>query len=249
MEGLDEEEHAAVAREELELSRMRLSVVQLEREVALENEAIADLEQQRGSATASLETLQDECAALTAQLHERQRMEARQVGLAKLLKLQLTIATQLHGVAEHLSKVSAAGTALREQHANSMPTASLSHGSSCAMTADCASGSLAEVLHTSERETQELRRALKRQQQLVSDAHRQLLELSTRRNPRGAAAAAPDVATLRAALAEQEMARLMAEARCDELQSQVRLLEEQGLRRRLHPLPDAHQARAPVIMR
>ena len=44
-----------------------------------------------------------------------------------------------------------------------------------------------------------------------------------------------DVHELQAAVAEQEMRRLIAEARCDELSAQVRLLEEKGLRLRLHP--------------
>jgi hypothetical protein len=43
-----------------------------------------------------------------------------------------------------------------------------------------------------------------------------------------------DVNALRAAVAEQEMARMMAEARADELHAQMKLLEERALRRRLH---------------
>ena len=71
---------------------------------------------------------------------------------------------------------------------------------------------------------------------LTDDVDGVLLELATRGRPLGAAAAvSSDVTELRAALAEQEMRRLMAEARADELAAQVRLFEERGLRLRLHP--------------
>ena len=45
----------------------------------------------------------------------------------------------------------------------------------------------------------------------------------------------------RARARPQEMARMMADARGDELTAQVRLLEEQGLRLRLHPPPLANE--------
>ena len=48
---------------------------------------------------------------------------------------------------------------------------------------------------------------------------------------------AAEAEALRATLAEMETARMLAEARADELAAQVRLLEEQGLRLRLHPPP------------
>ena len=71
-------------------------------------------------------------------------------------------------------------------------------------------------------------------------------ELSTRKQPLGAAATTnDDVHALRAALAEQEMLKLMAEARSDELQAQVRLFEEQGLRLRLHPPVESDSPHAP----
>ena len=93
---------------------------------------------------------------------------------------------------------------------------------------------LPDVLRQRDQEIEELRRALKRQKLLVADAHRQLLEVSTRKRPMGALRkVSDDVNELRAALAEQEMRRLMAEARADELLVQVRLLEERGLRLRL----------------
>ena len=41
-----------------------------------------------------------------------------------------------------------------------------------------------------------------------------------------------EVDAMRAAIAENQTARLLAEARADELQAQVELLEEQGLRHR-----------------
>jgi hypothetical protein len=142
------------------------------------------------------------------------------------------VATQLYGVAESLSHVTAAPN----------PSGGGGKGGNAQKGGGMApTGSkwwVPDALRHRDREVEEMRRALKRQQQLVSDAHRQLLELSTRRRPLGAAGAAPDdLGELRAALAEQEMRRLMAEARADELQAQVRLFEEQGLRLRLHPTP------------
>lgn len=112
----------------------------------------------------------------------------------KLLELQLSVTQQLHGVDESLSQIPAA----------SSPSA--------ATIID---------LHQREKELEELSRALRRQHQLVHDAHRQLLEVSTKRKPLGAASAHVEADALRAALAEQEVARMIAEARVDELQAQV----------------------------
>ena len=117
------------------------------------------------------------------------------------MQLQLTVATQLYGVAESLSQVAATPSG-RARGADKV---------------------LPDAVRQRDRENDELRRALKRQQQLAADAHRQLLELSTRKRPLGAAAQPRDnVYDLRTALAEQEMRRLMAEARADELAAQVR---------------------------
>ena len=163
----------------------------------------------RGRASA-----QAQRAGAEAQLKQRRRLEARQQAGAKLLQLQLTVATQLYGVAESLSQVAATPSG-RARGADKV---------------------LPDAVRQRDRENFELRRALKRQQQLTADAHRQLLELSTRKRPLGAAAQPHDnVYDLRTALAEQEMRRLMAEARADELAAQVRLFEERGLRLRLHP--------------
>eukprot|EP00326_Haptolina_ericina_P027866 CAMPEP_0181176272 /NCGR_PEP_ID=MMETSP1096-20121128/4539_1 /TAXON_ID=156174 ORGANISM="Chrysochromulina ericina, Strain CCMP281" /NCGR_SAMPLE_ID=MMETSP1096 /ASSEMBLY_ACC=CAM_ASM_000453 /LENGTH=157 /DNA_ID=CAMNT_0023264345 /DNA_START=1 /DNA_END=474 /DNA_ORIENTATION=+ len=127
---------------------------------------------------------------------------------SKLIEVQLAIHQQLYSVADQIAQVQAANpSALHSQP---------------------------EVIDR-DKEVEELSRALRRQQQLVHDAHRQLLELSTKRKPLGVASAHAEVGALRAALGEQEVGRMVAEARADELQAQVRLLEEQGLRLRLHP--------------
>ena len=194
----------------LALSQLRLEIVDLERQVRDESDELDQLNQELASAHIGLNAMEEECAELTAQLCQRQRVEARQANTAKLLQLQLTMATQLYGVAESLTHVAAGST-----------------HSGCKQ--------LADPQDLRSQEIYEMRRALKRQQNLVADAHRQLLELATRKRPLGVASKTPaDVSALRAALAEQEMARAMADARADELCAQVRMLEEQGLRLRLH---------------
>ena len=206
-------------REEAELMD---AIRALEGELAVEDAEIAQLAVDEEQAAAALAQAAAERLDIEAQLQQLRRIEARQRARAKLLQLQLTVATQLYGVAESLSHVAAVpGTTT---------------------TAKGAEGAAEETVRHRDREIGELKRALKRQQQLVADAHRQLLELATRGRPLGAAAAvSSDVTELRAALAEQEMRRLMAEARSDELQAQVRLFEEQGLRMRLHPLPPGEE--------
>ena len=191
-----------------DVSRLQMAVMELERQLAGEDDAIAALRQEHSRTSVSLSAMESELADLTAQLQQRQRTQSRQVSAAKLLQLQLTVATQLYGVAASLTQVTAAA----------------------------ASGSCVdEAAVARDSEVNELRRALKRQKNLVTDAHRQLLELSTRKKPLGAVSQTPaDVNALRAAVAEQEMARMMAEARADELHAQMKLLEERALRRRLH---------------
>jgi len=183
--------------------------MELERQLAGEDDAIAALRQEHSRTSVSLSAMESELADLTAQLQQRQRTHSRQVSAAKLLQLQLTVATQLYGVAASLTQVTAAAAS--------------------------SGGCVDEAAVARDSEVNELRRALKRQKNLVTDAHRQLLELSTRKKPLGAVSQMPaDVNALRAAVAEQEMARMMAEARADELHAQMKLLEERALRRRLH---------------
>ena len=178
-----------------------------ERQLRNEGDAIVQLGLERNQALIRLSEMENEMANLIAQLQLRERTEVRQLNSAKMLQLQLTIATQLYGVAESLTQVSAVRSASHSRDVTER-----------------------------NKEVRELRRALKRQQSLMSDAHRQLLELSTCKKPLGAGSELPtDVSALRIAVAEQEMARMMAEARADELHVQVRLLEEQSLRWRLHP--------------
>lgn len=209
---------------EEEEQELMVAVRKLEDELAVEDAEIAQLMLDEERDAEALARAEAERADLESQLQQHRRTEARQHASAKLLQLQLTVATQLYGVAESLSHVASTSAAKPQKSAA---------GGGVAM---------ADALRHRDREVAELRRALKRQQQLVADAHRQLLELTTRKRPLGAAAAASDdVNELRAALAEQEMRRLMAEARSDELQAQVRLFEEQGLRLRLHPPPPGEE--------
>lgn len=160
----------------------------------------------------------------------------RDAGTGKLLQLQLTVATQLYGVAESLSQVASATSGSGGGSKGGAKGGGAKGGAKGGAAAGGTSFPISDEALQHEREVRELRRALKRQQLLTSDAHRQLLELSTRRKPMGAASS-DDVNALRTAVAEQEMRRMMVEARCDELQAQVRLFEEQGLRMRLHPQP------------
>ena len=221
----DDDLDAAKADEERQLSELEASIVQMEAQLAAEDEELAQITREQEEVAAALAAADAAHVDVDAQLQQHNRVEARQQASAKLLQLQLTVATQLYGVAESLSHVAAAGyTGSRTGSGKD----DLRRG-----------GCAADALRHRDREVEELRRALKRQQQLVADAHRQLLELSTRRRPLGAAGVSDGIDALRAALAEQEMRRLMAEARCDELQAQVRLFEEQGLRLRLHPPPPA----------
>ena len=208
-----------------ELDAITQSVQALEQQIADEEGQIAEIEATAETAAATLVHAQAQRAGAEAQLNQRKRVQTRQASSAKLLQLQLTVATQLYGVAESLSQVAAASSG-----SGSGSASKGGRGGRASHTM------LPDVLRQRDQEIEELRRALKRQKLLVADAHRQLLEVSTRKRPMGAPRkVSDDVNELRAALAEQEMRRLMAEARADELLVQVRLLEERGLRLRLHP--------------
>ena len=89
-----------VAIEELEISRLRMAVMELERELSAQDDELAQLGRQHAGASANLDAMQSELADLTAQLQLRQRDEMRRVSTDKLLQLQLTVATQLYGVAD-----------------------------------------------------------------------------------------------------------------------------------------------------
>ena len=191
--------------------------------VAALERAVADLEAQAASEAATSSELEAsiarEEAALVAKRQERQdverrlaqqqRFEQREEGVAKLLELQLQVQQQVSAVAGSLSQVSNAESAW-------MPGA----------------------LKQREQEVDALSSALKRQQKISHDAHRELLKLSAAKKRAAAGGSrAAEAEALRATLAEMETARMLAEARADELAAQVRLLEEQGLRLRLHPPP------------
>ena len=238
------------ATEDLELQALTLAVQDLETQIAAEEMAIAQCERDAERAAETLAGAKAQRDDAEATLQQHRRVESRQRASAKLLQLQLTVATQLYGVAESLSHVAAApGNGGRTGGTRSSAGAKggySSKGSSGTGAGDGGGGWVPDALRHRDREVEELRRALKRQRQLVADAHRQLLELSTRKQPLGAAATTnDDVHALRAALAEQEMLKLMAEARSDELQAQVRLFEEQGLRLRLHPPVESDSPHAP----
>ena len=218
-------DEAATKAEEMELSALSMAVLDLEAHAAAEDAEISQLAREHEKACANLAAAEAERTNLEAHVQQHSRVEARQQASAKLLQLQLTVATQLYGVAESLSHVAASTSAPKGGGSKLVP--SKGGGNRAAWLPN-------EIRHR-DREVEELQRALKRQQQMVSDAHRQLLELTTRKRGKGAAAA--DITAMRASLAEQEMRRMVAEARCDELQAQVRLFEEQGLRLRLHPAP------------
>ena len=187
--------------------------------VAALERAVADLEAQAASEAATSSELEAsiarEEAALVAKRQERQDVERRLAQQqrfeqrAKLLELQLQVQQQVSAVAGSLSQVSNAESAW-------MPGA----------------------LKQREQEVDALSSALKRQQKISHDAHRELLKLSAAKKRAAAGGSrAAEAEALRATLAEMETARMLAEARADELAAQVRLLEEQGLRLRLHPPP------------
>ena len=219
------------------------AVLDLEAQIAAEESELEALLSDEQQLVQTLEGVETERIELETELLQQRRVEFRQQASAKLLQLQLTVATQLYGVAESLSHVAAAPSVPQSNKRTSNAKQLTDKSGSASSGEEAKSGWVADQLRHKEREVEELRRALKRQQHLVDDAHRQLLELTVgkRGKPLGAAGAVDlagtDLGALRASLAEQEMRRLMAEARADELQAQVRLFEEQGLRLRLHPPP------------
>lgn len=230
------------------LGPLRREVELLEQQVQQQEVGVMVTEAECKEAEEELERQRDERMRLTVVLQQQQRAETRHQGASKLLQLQLTMTQQLNGVASSLAQVPAA-----EDRAW-MPGA----------------------LRQREQEVGALSAALRKQQQISQQAHAQLLELSTRRG--GAAKGGrSEVEALSLRLAEQETARLAAEARADELQvlprtrtahapharrlhsdcaraahapqKQVLILEEQGLRSRLHkppPLPRTGSAGSPV---
>lgn len=223
-----ETEESSLAREERQelasLHSLEGELSLLRSQLASEEARLALARDERGEALAQLEVAGRERRSLDRRLTSLRRREERRHACSRLLKLQLAVATQLAGAAEQLSQLPPSG-ALSPQR-----------------------GELSEALFEREREVEELQRSLKRQQGLVDDAHRQLLELATRRKPLGAASSHAKADALRAALGEQEIARMRAEARADELQAQVQMLEEQGLRLRLHQPPpiSQHERQKPV---
>lgn len=231
------------------LGSLRREVELLEQQVQQQEAGVVATEEQCREAEEELELQRAERMRLTVVLQQQQRAETRHQGASKLLQLQLTMTQQLNGVASSLAQVPAA-----EDRAW-MPGA----------------------LRQREQEVEALSAALRKQQQISQQAHAQLLELSTRRG--GAAKGGRSEAeALSLRLAEQETARLAAEARADELQvlprtrtahaphthmhmrtdcaptayalqAQVLILEEQGLRSRLHkppPLPHTGSAGSPL---
>ena len=113
------------------------------------------------------------------------------------------------------------------------------HASSTAMT-------LSRALRQREQEVEALSAALRKQQQISQQAHAQLLELSTRRG--GAAKGGrSEVEALSLRLAEQETARLAAEARADELQVLPRTRTRTAPARHRGRLPQALISSSPAV--
>ena len=161
----------------------------LEQQMQQQEASVVATEEECREAEEELELQRAERMRLAVVLQQQQRAETRDQGGSKLLQLQLTMTQQLNGVASSLAQVPAA-----EDRAW-MPGA----------------------LRQREQEVEALSAALRKQQQISQQAHAQLLELSTRRG--GAAKGGrSEVEGLSLRLAEQETARLAAEARADELQ-------------------------------
>ena len=163
-------------------------------------------------------------AELEARLEAEEEKAARSATVSKLLQIELTVTEQLFASLDSLLKVHDATDGTDEGRRKP--------------------GSYAAAIE----EVEQLTRALKRQQQLVSHAHRQLLEISTKRKPIGVVGATPvSTDALRAALAEQEVARLMAEARSAQLEEQMQLMEEHALAGLLQRPDTRADGRAPPV--
>lgn len=179
------EELAAVSPTEMDdlaqIEELEYETGQLRALLDAEEEEAKQLKAESLELTQRLGEVVRERTELEARLERQQRADERQHGTAKLLKLQLSVTQQLRSVAEGLAQVPSFETA---------------------------DGSPAAQLRHREREVEELRRALRRQQQLSHDAHRQLLELATKRKPVGAGSTVAEVDALRAALGEQVSAPL-----------------------------------------
>ena len=67
--------------------------------------------------------------------------------------------------------------------------------------------------------------------------------MSRRRKQAAAGTRQEEVESLRAALLEQEVGRVSAEAKVEELEAQVRVLESQSLREKLHLTPREREGR------
>jgi len=206
-EQLEIAEAALVEARQVEV--LRAEVHQLKQQASDEDEAMDALQDARAHELDELARHRRTCADLEARLLQQQRADARQQSSTKLLQLQFNIASQIYELSEAIMAQPAA-----EKNAW-VPTA----------------------LHEREREVDTLKKALKQQQRLTHEAQQQVLEMTRRKKSAAVGTRAEETESLRAALLEQEIARVAAEARADQLEGQVRLLEEQALRRRLHPVP------------
>ena len=84
------------------------AVLDLEAQIAAEESELEALLSDEQQLVQTLEGVESERIELETELLQQRRVEFRQQASAKLLQLQLTVATQLYGVAESLSHVAAA---------------------------------------------------------------------------------------------------------------------------------------------
>ena len=97
----------ATRAEEMELGALSMAVRDLEAHAAAEEAEMTQIAREHEEACATLAAAEAERANLEAHVQQHSRVEARQQASARLLQLQLTVATQLYGVAESLSHVAA----------------------------------------------------------------------------------------------------------------------------------------------
>lgn len=201
------EHYLAVGPDDLHL--LHDAVASLREQLHDEQLCTAHIREEQQQQAAALAQARQHTLEVRARLEQQQRSQVRQQSTTKLLNLQLTIARQLSEIAETMAHLPAADE--REW--------------------------LPGALRSREQEVAALAKALKRQRQLADDAQQQLLQFTRRRRDAAIGSRAEEVERLRVALTESELARAAAAARADQLEDQMRLLEQHGLQMALHPPP------------
>ena len=192
---------------EYDLHRLQDEVARLRDQHQDELDAICRLQEERRQQQRALSQARRNTLEVNARLQQQQRSESRQQSTTKRLHLQLTLAKQLCEIAETMTQLPAA------EEREWLPGA----------------------LRSREQEVAALAKALKRQRQLAADAQQQLLQFTRRRRDAAIGSRAEETERLRVALTESELARAAAAARADQLEDQMRLLEQHGLSMQLHP--------------